>query len=82
MTTLERIRQFIDTNFYVSDKSLLKDDSSLLEKGVIDSTGVLEVVTFIETEFGLTVEDAELLPENLDSIGQIAAYVERKKASG
>ncbi len=79
MTTKERIRQFIETNFYISDKSQLLDDTSLLDKGVVDSTGVLEVVAFLEGELGVHVEDAEILPENLDSIGRIAAYVERKK---
>ncbi len=79
MTTKERIRQFIETNFYISDKSQLQDETSLLDKGVVDSTGVLEVVAFLESELGVVVDDTEILPENLDSIGRIAAYVERKK---
>jgi len=79
MTTKERIRQFIETNFYISDKSQLLDETSLLDKGVVDSTGVLEVVAFLESELGVVVDDTEILPENLDSIGRIAAYVERKK---
>ena len=75
----EKIRSFIISNFYVSDPSTLKDDMSLLDAGIVDSTGVLEIITFIETEFGVTVEDAEMLPENLDAVNHIAAYVAKKK---
>lgn len=80
MTTIERVRKFITENFYVAGGAALADDASLLDKGIIDSTGVLEVVAFLESEFGVTVEDAEILPENLDSIGAIAGFIERKKA--
>lgn len=55
---------------------------SLLEKGVIDSTGVLELMTFIEERFGIKVDDSELVPENFDSIGRVAAFVERKLGRG
>jgi acyl carrier protein len=47
----------------------------------VDSTGVLEVIYFIESNFGITVDDSETLPENLDSVARIAGYVERKKAA-
>lgn len=80
MTTAETVRKFITENFYVADKDALTDDASLLDRGIIDSTGVLEVVAFLESEFGITVDDSELLPENLDAIGRIAAFVEKKKA--
>jgi acyl carrier protein len=63
-------------NFFVSGD--LSDDESLLDRGIIDSTGVLEIVGFLETEFKISVLDQEMLPENLDSIGNIATYVERK----
>jgi acyl carrier protein len=81
MDTQQRIRQFITTNFYVADPSALADDASLLDAGIVDSTGVLEVIGFLESEFGVTVPDNEILPENLDSIARIAAFVGRKKAS-
>ena len=81
MTIKEQVRQFITTNFYVPEGSALDDATSFLDKGIVDSTGVLEVVTFIEQEFGVTVEDSEMVPENLDSIGNIVAFVERKRAS-
>jgi acyl carrier protein len=77
-----RIRQFVLSNFYVADAASLGDELSLLDQGIVDSTGVLEVIGFLETEFGLQVADEEILPENLDSISRIAAYVLRKQAPG
>ena len=75
------VRQFILSNFYVADPAALSDEGSLLDRGVIDSTGVLEVITFVEDTFGVKVADEEMLPENLDSIDRIAAFVERKRAA-
>jgi acyl carrier protein len=74
----ERVRQFIAKNFFVTDIAALDDDSSLLEKGIIDSTGMLEVIGFLESSFEVRVEDDEMLPENLDSVGRIVAFVARK----
>lgn len=79
MALRKQIRDFVTTNFYVADPNTLEDSTSLLDQGIIDSTGVLEVIMFVESAFGVTVEDAEMLPENLDSIERIAAFVERKK---
>jgi len=75
----KRVREFLISNFYVDEASLLDAESSLLELGVIDSTGVLEVIGFIEDTFSITVDDSELLPENLDSIGGIVRFILRKK---
>jgi acyl carrier protein len=80
MELQQQIRDFVATNFYVADPKSLEDRTSLLDQGIIDSTGVLEVILFIETTFGVTVEDSEMLPENLDSIERIASYVGRKKS--
>jgi acyl carrier protein len=80
MTTAEKIRQFITTNFYVPDPTKLADDASFLDHGIIDSTGVLEVVIFLEETFGIVVGDSEMLPDNLDSVQNLVAYVERKQA--
>ena len=80
MDIKDTVKQFIVTNFYVADPSVLADDASLLDQGIIDSTGVLEVIGFLESVFGIEVADSEMLPDNLDSIGKIAAYVARKKA--
>jgi acyl carrier protein len=79
METKQQIREFVTSNFYVADPASLEDGTSLLEQGIVDSTGVLEVIGFIETAFGITVEDSEMLPDNLDSIERIASFVARKK---
>ena len=79
MALNKQVRDFVAANFYVADPKSLEDRTSLLDHGIIDSTGVLEVIMFIETTFGVTVEDSEMLPENLDSIERIAAFIGRKK---
>ena len=79
MSVHDEIRQFIIDNFLMGqDSDSLKDDSSFLEEGVIDSTGVLELVGFLEENYEIKVEDEELIPENLDSIKNICAYLETK----
>lgn len=75
----EKIRQFVISNFYVPDPAALDDGASLLDAGIVDSTGVLEIITFLESEFGLTVDDAEMVPENLDAIDHLVAFVGRKQ---
>jgi len=79
MDIKNKVREFITSNFYVADPAALEDDASLLDRGIIDSTGVLEVIFFIEENFGLKVEDSEMLPENLDSIERIAKFIALKK---
>jgi len=74
----EIIRKFIRENFILDEKDPLKDEDSLLEKGVIDSTGVSELVAFIQEKYGITGEDEELIPENLDSIRNIAEFIWQK----
>jgi acyl carrier protein len=81
MGTEAIFRTFITTNFYVADPDALKDDQSLLDAGVIDSTGVLDLIGFLEQEFGIKVADEELVPENLDSIARLSAFVGRKLAA-
>jgi len=78
MDTQQRVREFVTGNFFVPDAANLTDGTSLLEMGVVDSTGVLEIIGFLEGAFGLRVEDDEIVPANLDSIERIAAYVGRK----
>ncbi len=73
------LRRFIGENFmFQEDLQSLADDASFLENGIIDSTGVLELVCFLENTFGIEVADEEMLPENLDSIRAVSAYVTRK----
>ena len=80
MEPKDQVRTFILSNFYVADPASVGDETSLLQESIVDSTGVLEIISFIEMTFGVAVEDSEMLPENLDSIARIAAFVERKKA--
>ena len=75
----EQIRAFVTSNFYIADPAALDDDASLIDRGIIDSTGVLELIGFIEDTFGIKVEDSEMLPDNLDTIGHVANFVARKK---
>ncbi len=77
---MSKIEQFIHTNFIFDENLALAKDQSLLDSGVIDSTGVLELVNFLEETFGFTVNDEELVPDNLDSINNIAAFVQKKRA--
>ena len=72
------VRNFIIENFLFEEDENLKEDTSFLENGIIDSTGILELVTFIEDTFGIRVEDEELVPENLDSIANAVQYIQTK----
>ena len=70
---------FIKNKFLLGDTSKVpNDDDSFLEKGIIDSTGVLELVSFIEDTFNIRVEDEELVPNNLDSLNNLTSYVKKK----
>jgi acyl carrier protein len=74
----DQIRSFVMANFYVAESDELRDDESLLDSGVIDSTGVLELIDFVESTYKFRITDAEMTPENLESIDAIAAYVARR----
>ena len=75
----QQVVDFITTNFLFGvDNRDLSDTNSLLESGVIDSTGILELVAFIEETYGITVQDEEIVPENLDSVANIVSYLARK----
>jgi acyl carrier protein len=79
MTTEDRVRRFIADNFlFREDRASVADTESLLEAGLIDSTGILELVAFLEKDFGIRVDDADIVPDNLDSIRRIVGYVEAK----
>ena len=75
----DKVRAFIEETFLFDDPDTkFDDDDSLLDSGIIDSTGVLELVGFLEDEFDIEVKDEELVPDNLDSLNKIVAYVDRK----
>jgi acyl carrier protein len=73
-----KVRGFILDKFPAARKKGLNDTVNLLESGIIDSLGILELVTFLEQQFGIQVEDDELVPENFQTTGTLAAFVERK----
>ncbi|BDG04632.1 acyl carrier protein [Anaeromyxobacter oryzae] len=79
MKIQDRVRQFVVENFYVADPAEITDDTLLVSSGYVDSTGMLEVIAFLEAEFGIRVHDQETTPENLESIARIAAFVARKR---
>jgi acyl carrier protein len=79
MDTAEKVQQFIAKNFYVPDDMSLEKDVSLLDSGIVDSTGVLEIVEFLSETFGIAVDDMEMVPENLDTISRIVDFVARKQ---
>jgi len=73
-----QIRQFIIDNFLYGQERAFGDDASFLAEGIVDSTGVLQLVSFIEETYGFTVDDEDLIPENLDSVNSVTVYVCRK----
>ena len=79
-TLVSEIRDFIVSNFLFGQKSdALTEERSFLETGIIDSTGMLELVAFVEQRYGITVADRELLPENLDSLRNLSQFIARKR---
>lgn len=77
------LRDFVVENFLYGDRNASLDDrDSFLEKGIVDSTGVLELVSYLEEAFGIKVEDEEIIPDNFDSIANLTRYVERKRVGG
>ena len=78
--SVQKIRTFIFENFlFDADPNSLANDDSFLEQGVIDSTGVLELVNWLEETFDIQVDDTELIPDNLDSVNNLAAFIQRKQ---
>lgn len=75
----EQTKRFILKNYlFTEDLSALEDDGSLMQTGVMDSTGILELIMFLEDNFGVKVNDEEMIPENLDSVNAIARFVVSK----
>lgn len=83
MTEIEdQVREFLTNNFIFDPSFQLGPNDSLMENGIIDSTGVLELIMWLETNFDITVGDNEVLPENLDSVYSLTSYVQRKLMAG
>jgi acyl carrier protein len=80
MGVKDEIRDYILKNYLFStNPDALDDTVSLMQTGVIDSTGVLELIMFLREQFGIEVADEEMVPENLDAVRNIVAFVERKR---
>ena len=83
MDLRQRLRDFIIEDFLFGDQTLLTDDSSsLMDAGIVDSVGVMEITAFLEKELNVTVEDDDLTPENFDSIDGLHAFVRKKQTAG
>jgi acyl carrier protein len=78
MQIAHQLREFITNNYYLPSDTRLEEIDSFLGRGILDSTGVLELVTFVEASFGVSVRDEELVPANFDSLSALATFVERK----
>ncbi len=78
MQVKQELRQFVIDNFLFGQDGDLKDDASFLDHGIIDSTGVLELIAFLDERFGLELGETDLTPENLDSIDKVTRLVERR----
>jgi acyl carrier protein len=79
MPTRNRVRKYILENFlFTDDDGALSDSDSFLERGIVDSTGIMEVILFVEEEFGRHVAEEEMIPENLDSVDNLVTFVERE----
>ena len=76
----QQIRAFIVDYFYVTDPGALTDDTELIDSGLVDSTGMMGVILWLESEFGIQVGDRDATPENLGSIERMADFVARKRA--
>ncbi len=74
----KRLRAFVGKNFYMADPDAFTDGTSFLDQGIIDSTGVLELVSFVESEYAITVADDDMVPANFDSIDALVAFVTAK----
>jgi acyl carrier protein len=74
----QELRSFILQNFLFGRDQVLRDDDSFLEKGIIDSTGILELVSYVEERYDITVESDELVPDNLDSVTRLVGFISEK----
>lgn len=78
MSYMNRIRDFIVENFLFGEDNGFTEETSFLESGMIDSTGILEIINFLEETYHIVVEDNELVPENLDSLRNLDRFLNKK----
>ena len=80
MNHAKEIREFVISNFLFGDAAALEDEKSFLESGIVDSTGMLELIMFLEGTYGIRVEPEEMVPENLDSVNRLVKFLGKKQA--
>jgi acyl carrier protein len=80
-TVAQQVREFIVSNFLYGQERTLRDSDSFLREGIVDSTGVLQLVMFLEETYGITVADDDLTPDNLDSIKNVSDYISRETSA-
>ena len=81
MNYAQEIKDFVVTNFLFGDAGTLQNDTSFLSSGIIDSTGMLEMIMFLENTYDIKIEPAEMIPDNLDSVDRIVQFLGRKKGA-
>ena len=81
MGYLETVRDFVVENFLFGDGDQLQTDTSFMESGIIDSTGILELVTFLEATYQVSIQDEELIPGNFDSLDKINSFLQKRACS-
>jgi acyl carrier protein len=81
MDISKTLRKFLIDNFLFEEDENITDETSFLENGILDSTGVLELIAFLEETYGIEVNDEEVIPENLDSIANVVQYIQKKQGS-
>lgn len=81
MEIIENVRAFVVDTFLFGESERLSNDSSFIGERIVDSTGMMELISFLEQHFGVTIDDTELIPENLDSVNNIRRFLLRKLAS-
>ncbi len=79
MACQDKVKDFLVSNFLFGDGIDIKNNTSFLEKGIIDSTGILELVMFLEETYHIHIEDNELIPENLDTLDNIDGFISQKR---
>lgn len=77
---LQTIRKFVIDNYLFGEEDKLRNEDSFMETGIIDSTGILELVRFLESTYGIKVTDEELIPDNLDSVNKIVSFIHAKQS--
>jgi acyl carrier protein len=78
MSHKKEIQDFVVANFLFGEAAPLEDDASFLDTGVVDSAGVLELIDFLESTYGIRIESNEMLPDNLDSVNRVNAFLNKK----